>query len=114
MVGPGKGFRVEVHVLEARKGGALEYDMIADAPEAIAAMKGMGAILPHPISRRALAQPGGPPRGSGRPRPQAAPSNRRSIRLDALYARHPETLRVSSHGEVDDVAKRSVDTRKSH
>ena len=28
-----EGFRVEVHALEARAGGALEYDMIADAPE---------------------------------------------------------------------------------
>lgn len=43
-----EGFRVEVHVLQAREGGALEYDMIADAPEAIAAMKGMG----QPLSRR--------------------------------------------------------------
>ena len=44
-----EGFRVEVHVLEARKGGAIEYDMIADAPEAIAAMKGMGQPLSHGI-----------------------------------------------------------------
>lgn len=42
-----EGFRVEVRVLEARKDGALEYDMIADAPEAIAAMKGMGQPLSH-------------------------------------------------------------------
>ena len=42
-----QGFRVEVHALEARQGGALEYDMIADAPEAIAAMKGMGQPLSH-------------------------------------------------------------------
>jgi uncharacterized protein YndB with AHSA1/START domain len=42
-----EGFRVEVHVLEAREGGALEYDMIADASEAIAAMKGMGQPLSH-------------------------------------------------------------------
>ena len=28
-----EGFRVEVHALEARPGGVLEYDMIADAPE---------------------------------------------------------------------------------
>lgn len=41
-----EGFRVEVHALEARVGGALEYDMIADAPDAIAAMKRMG----HPTS----------------------------------------------------------------
>jgi len=42
-----EGFRVEVHVLDARVGGALEYDMIADSPEAIAAMKGMGQPLSH-------------------------------------------------------------------
>jgi uncharacterized protein YndB with AHSA1/START domain len=41
------GFRVEVHVLEAREGGALEYDMIADAPEAIAAMKEIGQPPSH-------------------------------------------------------------------
>jgi len=35
---------------------------------------------------------------------------RRSIRLDTLYARHS----TRKPGEVDDVAKRSVDTRKSH
>ena len=28
-----EGFRVQVHTLEARVGGALSYDMIADAPE---------------------------------------------------------------------------------
>jgi uncharacterized protein YndB with AHSA1/START domain len=42
-----EGFRVEVHALEARPGGALEYDMIADSPEAIAAMKNMGQPLSH-------------------------------------------------------------------
>lgn len=42
-----EGFRVEAHTLEARPGGALEYDMIADAPEAIAAMKAMGQPLSH-------------------------------------------------------------------
>lgn len=42
-----EGFRVEVHVLEAREGGALEYDMIADAPEAIAAMTQMGQPVSH-------------------------------------------------------------------
>ena len=42
-----EGFRVEVHALEARAGGALEYDMIADTPEAIAAMKGMGWAPSH-------------------------------------------------------------------
>ena len=42
-----EGFRVEVHALEARAGGALEYDMIADAPEAIAAMKQAGFAPSH-------------------------------------------------------------------
>ncbi len=42
-----QGFRVEVHALDARVGGALEYDMIADAPEQIAAMKRMGQPVSH-------------------------------------------------------------------
>jgi uncharacterized protein YndB with AHSA1/START domain len=42
-----EGFRVEVHRLEARKGGAFEYDMIADSADAIAAMKRMGQPLSH-------------------------------------------------------------------
>jgi uncharacterized protein YndB with AHSA1/START domain len=42
-----EGFRVEVHALEGRGGGALEYDMIAAAPDAIAAMKRMGQPLSH-------------------------------------------------------------------
>ncbi len=42
-----EGFRVEVSRLEARTGGALEYEMIADAPEAIAAMKNMGQPISH-------------------------------------------------------------------
>ena len=42
-----QGFRVEVHAMEARGGGALEYDMIADAPDAIAAMERMGQPLSH-------------------------------------------------------------------
>lgn len=42
-----QGFRVEVKAMEARAGGALRYDMIADAPEAIAAMKQMGQPLSH-------------------------------------------------------------------
>ncbi|MCC6157328.1 MAG: SRPBCC domain-containing protein [Deltaproteobacteria bacterium] len=41
------GFRVEVHALEARVGGALEYDMIADAPDMIEAMKRMGQPVSH-------------------------------------------------------------------
>jgi uncharacterized protein YndB with AHSA1/START domain len=46
------GFRVEVHALEARLGGMLHYDMIADSPEMIAAMKQMG----HPASHEARAK----------------------------------------------------------
>ncbi|MBS1182516.1 MAG: Aha1 protein [Proteobacteria bacterium] len=42
-----EGFRVEVHTLDGRPGGVLEYDMIAEAPEAIAAMKTMGQPLSH-------------------------------------------------------------------
>lgn len=42
-----KGFRVEVHTLEARREGALVYAMIADAPDAIAAMQRMGQPLSH-------------------------------------------------------------------
>ncbi|MBX3584044.1 MAG: SRPBCC domain-containing protein [Rhizobiaceae bacterium] len=42
-----EGFRVEVHVLEPREGGALEYDMIADAPEAIAAMQAIAQPISH-------------------------------------------------------------------
>lgn len=42
-----EGFRVDVHALDARVGGALEYDMIADAPDAIAAMKQLGQPLSH-------------------------------------------------------------------
>jgi uncharacterized protein YndB with AHSA1/START domain len=41
------GFRVEVHTLECRVGGLLHYDMIADGPEQIAAMKAMGQPLSH-------------------------------------------------------------------
>src|SRR5262245_54142638 len=42
-----EGFRVEVHTLEARVGGLLHYDMIADSPEMIAEMKRMGQPISH-------------------------------------------------------------------
>jgi uncharacterized protein YndB with AHSA1/START domain len=42
-----QGFRVEVRTLEARAGGALDYEMIADAPEAIAAMRNIGQPTSH-------------------------------------------------------------------
>jgi len=37
-----EGFRVKVHAIEARVNGMLHYDMIADTPEMIEAMKQMG------------------------------------------------------------------------
>src|SRR5215468_6483803 len=43
-----EGFRVEVHEIDPRVGGALNYDMIAHAPHAIAAMKEMGHPTSHP------------------------------------------------------------------
>ena len=46
------GFRVEVHALEARLGGALHYDMIADSPEMIAVMKQMGRPRSHEARAR--------------------------------------------------------------
>jgi len=42
-----EGFRVEVHEMQARVGGTLHYDMIADAPETVAAMKEMGRPISH-------------------------------------------------------------------
>jgi uncharacterized protein YndB with AHSA1/START domain len=42
-----EGFRVAVHTIEPRTGGTLEYDMIADAADAIAAMKKMGQPVSH-------------------------------------------------------------------
>jgi uncharacterized protein YndB with AHSA1/START domain len=47
-----RGFRVDVSTLEARVGGALHYDMIADAPEMVAEMKKMGAPISHPTRSR--------------------------------------------------------------
>ena len=41
------GFRVEVRAMDPRDGGRLEYDMIADAPEAIDAMRRMGQPTSH-------------------------------------------------------------------
>jgi uncharacterized protein YndB with AHSA1/START domain len=46
------GFRVEVHTLEARPGGRLDYDMIADTPEMIAAMQQMGRPTSHAAHAR--------------------------------------------------------------
>lgn len=42
-----EGFRVDVHTLDARVGGELRYDMIADGPEQVEAMKRMGQPVSH-------------------------------------------------------------------
>jgi uncharacterized protein YndB with AHSA1/START domain len=47
-----QGFRAEVHEIDARVGGALRYDMIADSPEMIAAMKQMGQPTSHATRSR--------------------------------------------------------------
>jgi uncharacterized protein YndB with AHSA1/START domain len=47
-----EGFRTEVHTLEARVGGILHYDMIAHAPEQIAALKKMGRSPSHEVRAR--------------------------------------------------------------
>lgn len=47
-----EGFRADVHVLEAREGGLLKYDMVADAPEMIAAMEAAGEPTSHPTNSR--------------------------------------------------------------
>jgi uncharacterized protein YndB with AHSA1/START domain len=47
-----RGFRAEVHELDARVGGTLRYDMIADTPEMIAAMKQMGQPTSHATRSR--------------------------------------------------------------
>lgn len=47
-----EGFRVEVHAIEPRVGGALQYDMIADTQEMIEAMQRMGQPTSHPTRSR--------------------------------------------------------------
>lgn len=47
-----EGFRAEVRTLDARVGGALHYDMIADAPEAIEVMNQMGRPISHEARAR--------------------------------------------------------------
>lgn len=41
-------FRADVHTIDARPGGVLHYDMVADTPEAIAAMEDMNAPARQP------------------------------------------------------------------
>lgn len=47
-----QGFRADVHELDARAGGALRYDMVADTPEMIEAMKQLGRPASHPTRAR--------------------------------------------------------------
>jgi uncharacterized protein YndB with AHSA1/START domain len=47
-----QGFRAEVQTLDARVGGALLYEMIADSAEMIAAMKQMGQPTSHTTRSR--------------------------------------------------------------
>ncbi|AKQ68374.1 Aha1 domain protein [Myxococcus hansupus] len=47
-----QGFRADVQELDARVGGALRYDMVADSPEMIAAMKQMGQPTSHATQSR--------------------------------------------------------------
>lgn len=47
-----EGFRVDVHMIEARLDGPLHYDMVADSPEAIAAMEQMGEPTSTPCRGR--------------------------------------------------------------
>lgn len=42
-----EGFRADVHALEARLGGALHYDIVADTPEMIETMRQMGRPASH-------------------------------------------------------------------
>ena len=41
-------FRADVHKIEARLGGVLHYNMVANTPEAVKAMEGMGAPTSQP------------------------------------------------------------------
>lgn len=45
-----EGFRVKVHEMDARLGGTLRYDMIADAPAVIEEMKKAGQPRSHATS----------------------------------------------------------------
>jgi uncharacterized protein YndB with AHSA1/START domain len=44
------GFRADVEELDARVGGRLRYDMVADTPEMVAAMKEMGQAPSHGVT----------------------------------------------------------------
>jgi len=47
-----QGFRVEVSEIDARVGGALRYEMIADTPETIAGLRQLGHPPSHGVQSR--------------------------------------------------------------
>jgi uncharacterized protein YndB with AHSA1/START domain len=47
-----EGFRVEVYSMEPRVGGRLHYNMIAHAPEQVAAMRQLGRPPAHEVNAR--------------------------------------------------------------
>lgn len=47
-----QGFKVEVQEIDARVGGALRYEMIADSPHIIAAMEKTGQPTTHAVCSR--------------------------------------------------------------
>jgi uncharacterized protein YndB with AHSA1/START domain len=47
-----EGFRVEVYTLDARAGGKLHYNMIAHAPEQVAAMRQLDRPPSHEVNAR--------------------------------------------------------------
>lgn len=44
---PPEGFRTKVHAIEARPNGKLHYEMIAQTPEVLTVMKGLGLPASH-------------------------------------------------------------------
>ena len=47
-----EGFRGDVHAIDARAGGALRYDMVADTRDMVAAMEKMGGGASHAVNAR--------------------------------------------------------------
>lgn len=115
-----EGFRVEVRRLEARMGGAVDYAMIADAPEMVAAMKQMGRPTSteshatftefQPQTRLALTHridfiPGVPPYDSTT-RVELVPSGRRVRMVVTLDPMHDEQMtQMATMGFTSQLAK---------
>ena len=47
-----EGFRAEVYTIEGKQGGTLHYEMIADTPEMVEAMRQMGSPKSHEVRAR--------------------------------------------------------------